>query len=261
MSATATAAAPPRWLTNTVAAALRQTAIVVVGCGIAGALVGGIGSRLVMRVSALAAPEVRGTLTENGNVIGDITFFGTIGLMLFVGVASAIFGAGAYTVVGPWLPRTTVTRGLVFGGVLLTLMGSSVVDPGNADFVILGDRVLNVAMFSALFIAFGLVASGAVAFLEGRVPRAIERSPRMWALVVLCALPIVPGLATVTLGFAAWRGVALVGAWAAMVASGALARRGLQGAARLLRVAATVVLVIVLALAGADYVDGVATIL
>jgi len=261
MSAAVTAAAPPRWLTHTVAAVLRQTAIVVVGCGIAGALVGGIGSRLVMRLSALAAPEVRGALTENGNVVGDITFFGTIGLMLLAGVASAIFGAGAYTVVGPWLPRSTVARGLVFGGFLLALMGSSVVDPGNADFVILGDRVLNVAMFSALFIAFGLVASGAVAFLEARVPRAIERSPRLWAFVVLCALPIVPGLAAVTLGFAAWRGVALVSAWAAIVASGALARRRLQRAARLLRLAATVVLVIVLALAGADYVSGVATIL
>ncbi|MGI8615276.1 MAG: hypothetical protein ACR2L4_00615 [Actinomycetota bacterium] len=261
MNIAVTAAASPRWLTNTVAAALRQTAIVVVGCGIAGALVGGIGSRLVMRLSALAAPEVRGSLTENGNVVGDITFFGTIGLMLFAGVASAIFGAGAYTVVGPWLPGSTVTRGLVFGSFVLALLGSSVVDPNNADFVILGDRVLNVAMFSALFIAFGLVASGAIAFLEGRVPRAIERSPRAWVLVVVCALPIVPGLAAVTLGFAAWRGVALVGAWAAMVASGALARQGLQGAARLLRLAATGVLVIVLALAGADYVDGVATIL
>ena len=260
MNAAATAAAPPRWLTNTVTAALRQTAIVVVGCAIAGALVGGMGSRLVMRLSALAAPEVRGTLTENGNVVGDITFFGTIGLMLFAGVASAIFGAGVFTVVGPWLPRSTVARGLVFGGFLLALLGSSVVDPGNADFVILGDRVLNVSMFSALFVAFGLVASGAVAFLEGRFPRAIERSPRTWALVVLCALPIVPGLAAVTFGFAAWRGVALVGAWAAMVASGALARRGRRGA-RLLRVAATVMLVIVLALAAADFADGVATIL
>src|SRR5665809_125425 len=128
---------------------LRHTAIVVVGCGIAGALVGGIGSRLVMRLGALAAPEVRGALTENGNVVG--------------GISSAIFGTGVYTVAGPWLPRSTVAQGLVFGGFLLALMGSTIVYPANADFVILGDRALNVAMFSSLFIAFGLVASGAVA--------------------------------------------------------------------------------------------------
>ncbi|HWL90908.1 MAG TPA: hypothetical protein VNP90_06040, partial [Actinomycetota bacterium] len=65
MSATATAAAPPRFRGDVVAATLRHSAIVVVGCGIAGALVGGIGTRLVMRLGALAAPEVRGAVTEN----------------------------------------------------------------------------------------------------------------------------------------------------------------------------------------------------
>src|SRR5687768_10799958 len=177
MSAAIAAAARPRSVGAPVAAMLRHTAIVVVGCGIAGALVGGIGSRLVMRLGALAAPEVRGALTENGNVVGDITFAGTIGLMIFAGISSAIFGTGAYTVAGPWLPRSTVARGLVFGGFLLALMGSTIVDPANADFVILGDRALNVAMFSALFIAFGLVASGAVAVLERRVPPALALSP------------------------------------------------------------------------------------
>jgi MFS family permease len=244
-----------------VAATLRQTAIVVVGCGVAGALVGGIGGRLVMRFAALAAPEVGGALTDNGNVIGDITFPGTMALMIFAGVGSAILGAGAYTIVGPWLPRSTVRRGLVFGGFLLAFMASTVVDPANPDFVILGDRVLNVALFSALFIAFGLVASGTVALLEGRVPAAPALPPRMRVLTVLCALPVVPGLAMVTLGFAAERGVSLVGAWTIMLASAALDRRGLRGPGRLARVSATVVLLVVVAVAGADYVDGVATIL
>jgi hypothetical protein len=261
MSAAVTTGVPPRSMGDAVAVTLRQTAIVVVGCGVAGALVGGIGGRLVMRLGALAAPEVHGALTENGNVVGDITIPGTIGLMVFAGVSSAIFGAGAYTVAGPWLPRSTGLRGLVFGGFLLALMGSTVVDPGNADFVILGDRLLNVAMFSGLFIAFGLVASGAVAFLDGRVPPAPALSPRMWALTVLCALPIIPGLAVMTLGFAPELGVPLVGAWATMLVSAALDRRGLRGSARLARASATAVLVVVVAIAGADYVDGVATIL
>lgn len=243
------------------AAALRHTAIVVVGCGIAGALVGGIGSRLVMRLGALAAPEIRGALTENGNVVGDITFAGTIGLMIFAGISSAIFGTGAYTVAGPWLPRSTVARGLVFGGFLLALMGSTIVDPANADFVILGDRALNVAMFSSLFIAFGLVASGAVAFLERRVPPALALSPRMWVLSLLCAIPVVLGLAVVTLGFAPELGIPLVGASAVMLLSTWLGRRGLTGQAMVARATATVVLVVVVTIAGADYVDGVATIL
>ena len=243
------------------AAALRDTAIVVLGCGVAGALVGGIGSRLVMRLGALAAPEVRGALTENGNVVGDITFPGTIGLMFFAGVSSAIFGAGAFTVAGPWFPRSALPRGLVFGGFLLALMGSTIIDPGNPDFVILGDRALNVALFSSLFIAFGLVASEVVALLEKRVPPARALSPRMRVLTLLCALPVVPGLAVVTLGFAPELGIPLVGGWAVMLLSTWLGRRGLSGQATLARATATVVLVVAVAIAGADYVDGVATIL
>jgi hypothetical protein len=243
------------------AATLRQTAIVVAGCGIAGALVGGIGSRLVMRLAALAAPEVRGTLTESGNVIGEITLRGTIGLMLFAGVGSVILGAGAFTVARPWLPRSTALRGLVFGGFLLALTGSNVVDPTNADFVILGDRVLNVAMLSSLFIAFGLVASGAVAFLEGRVPPSAALSPRMWALTLLCALPVVPGLIGVAFVIAPQLGVPLVGAWGAMRYSVWLERRALRDLARLVRATATVVLLVVVAVTGAEYIDGVATIL
>jgi hypothetical protein len=243
------------------AATIRQTAIVVVACGIAGALVGGIGSRLAMRLAALAAPEVRGALTDNGNVVGEITIDGTIGLMIFAAASSAVFGAGAYTVAQPWLPRSAVARGLVFGGFLLALMGSTVVDPGNADFVVLGDRVLNVAAFSALFIVFGLVASGAIAFLEGRVPPAPALSLRMWAFTVLCALPVVPGLAVVTLGFAPELGVPLVGAWATMFLSNRLDRRHPHGPPRLARATATAVLLVVVVLAGARYVDGVTTIL
>jgi hypothetical protein len=243
------------------AATLRQTAIVVLGCAIAGALVGGIGSRLVMRLAALAAPEARGVLTENGNVVGEITMAGTIGLFIVAGVSSAILGAGAYTVARPWLPRSTIARGLVFGGYLLALMGSRVVDPGNADFVILGDRALNVALFSALFIAFGLVASGAVAVLEDRVPPASALSPRMWGLTVLCALPVVAGLAGVAFSIAPQRGVPLVGAWAAMLLSDWWDRRGHRVRALLARAAATAVALMVIVLAGAAYVDGVATLL
>jgi hypothetical protein len=261
MNAILTREARPRPIGDTVAAALRQTAIVVIACGVAGALVGGVGSRLVMRLAALAAPEVHGMLTENGNVIGEITLAGTIGLMLFAGVGSAIFGAGAFTVARPWLPHSTTLRGLVLGGFLLALMGSNVVDPANADFVVLGDRLLNVAMLSSLFIAFGLVASGAVAILEHRVPPSGAMSPRMWALTAIVSLPIVPGLIGVAFAIAPQLGLPLVGAWGAMLSSIALERRGLRGPARLVRTIATLALAGVVSFAGAEYVDGVATIL
>jgi hypothetical protein len=262
VSLTATAATTPsRSLGDAMAARLRELAIVVVGCGIAGALVGGLGSRAVMRLAALAAPEVRGALTENGNVVGEITFQGTVALMIFAGLSSAVFGAGAFVVLRPWLPRRTVPRGLVFGAFLLALTGAAVVDKGNADFVILGDRLLNVTMFSALFVAFGLVASCAFTVFERRVPPAASLSPRVWALTAACALPIVPGVIGVAFAFASNLGLPLIGAWLAMLVASAVDRRGRHRLAQLIRIGATTAMVVVVGLAGAEYVDGVTTIL
>ena len=262
MRLTATAAAAPsRSLGDAMGARLRELAIVVVGSAIAGALVGGLGSRVVMRLAALAAPEVRGVLTENGNVVGEITLQGTVALMIFAGLSSAVFGAGAFVVLRPWLPRRTVPRGLVFGAFLLALTGAAVVDKANADFVILGDRLLNVAMFSALFVAFGLVASYAFAVLERRVPPAASLSPRMWALSAACALPVVPGVIGVAFAFASNLGLPLIAAWLAMLAASAVDRRGRHRLAQLIRIGATTAMLVVVGLAGAGYVDSVTTIL
>lgn len=260
MSTVTIASAPRRSVGDAMAAELRAASIVVVSCAVAGAIVGGIGSRVVMRLSALAAPEARGMATEAGNMVGEITLSGTVGLMLFAGIASAVFGAGASTVLRPWLPRGTVSRGLVIGLFLLALLGGVVIDPANADFVLLGDRALNVAMFSTLFIAFGLVASGTAAFLEARIARAPALSPRGWAVSLLVALPIVPGVAAVAFGFAWQLGVPLVASSLAMAVSDRT-DRARRGAAQRIRIAATAVMATVILVAGAAYVDDVATIL
>jgi hypothetical protein len=144
---------------------------------------------------------------------------------------------------------------------VLALTGAAVVDKANADFVILGDRVLNVTMFSALFLAFGLVASSAIAALDRRVPPAASLSPRMWALTAVCALPVVPGVLGVAFAFASQLGVPLIGAWLAMHAASAIGRRGRHGLAQLIRAGATAGMLVVVGLAGAEYVDSVTTIL
>ncbi|MGH2679958.1 MAG: hypothetical protein ACRDG8_05665 [Actinomycetota bacterium] len=257
------AAAPAAVLTphrprgEAVAAWLRETAIVVVGCGIAGILVGGIGSRLAMRLAAIAAPEARGMVTENGNVVGDITVGGTFGLLVIAGVGSAIVGAAAALVLRPWLPRRTVARGLVFGGFLLPLGGGVVVDAGNADFSILGDDLLNVTVLSMLFVAFGLVAAGTIGILEGRVPPAAALTPRRWGLSMLCALAVVPGFALLLTQLAPERALLLVGAWAGMHAGTALARSERTRAAGLTRGLATAAMLLAVGLAGAEFVAGV----
>ena len=82
------ATAEARTIGDATAAWLREAAIAVVGCGVAGVLVGGAGSRLAMRVVA-----------------------------------------STYTILPPWLPRAAIPRGVVFGSLLLALLGTVVIDP------------------------------------------------------------------------------------------------------------------------------------
>jgi hypothetical protein len=122
-----------------------------------GIIVGGLGSRLVMRLSAMAADDfVQGVTTSNGNRVGDITLSGTIGLIVFGGVFAGILGGVLYAALRPWVVRFGRWRGLVFGVGLLGLMGSLILDEANSDFIILQPALLNVAMFAGLFVIFGL---------------------------------------------------------------------------------------------------------
>jgi hypothetical protein len=78
---------------------------------------------------------------------------------------------------------------------------------------------------------------------------------------VIGALPVVPGILALALGPSSDLGLALVGASVAMVVAGRLERQGRRGPAQLARLGATAALVTVTALAGANYLDGVRTIL
>ena len=85
--------------------------------GLAGLVVGivvaGFGGRLVMRLAALVVPSANGAFTENGNRIGEITFVGSVALIIFAGLAASIFLAVVWVAISPWLPGRGVVRGLV----------------------------------------------------------------------------------------------------------------------------------------------------
>jgi hypothetical protein len=121
-----------------------------VGSLVAGLVVGGLGTRIVMRASAIAADDSRiGMVTENGNVVGRITGGGTLALVVFVGLA-----AGSSIGLLIFVLRTVAParmRPLWVSLVLLAFGGSLAIDPGNPDFTIVGNPVLNLAMFIALF--------------------------------------------------------------------------------------------------------------
>lgn len=121
---------------------------------ITGLLVGGLGTRVAMRASAIVADGSRiGMLTENGNVVGAITTEGTLALLIFVGLAAGLSAGLLLFVLRTVLPGRFLP--LWVSLVLLALASPLVIDPGNADFTIMGNRFLNVAMFTLLFPAFG----------------------------------------------------------------------------------------------------------
>jgi len=119
--------------------ALRRLAPVFLAGGLAG-IAGGAWVRIVMRLSALAAPEtVQGFRTEAGATIGEITFEGTMFLLVFVGIGSAIIGTAFYLAARAWLPTRRPVRAVAFGILELLVFGSLVIDSTNRDFAIVGE--------------------------------------------------------------------------------------------------------------------------
>src|SRR5687768_3404562 len=99
---------------------------------LSGILVGGVLGRIAMRVSGFTAgPALVGVTTANGNRVGDITFGGTLALVIFVGLVSGVLGGIVYAIVEPWLGRARPWHGLLYGVGLLLTAGFTVLDPAN----------------------------------------------------------------------------------------------------------------------------------
>ena len=174
---------------------------VAVAAGLAsGVLLVGPAGRLAMRLLAATAGDgAQGKITEAEEVVGEITVDGTIGFVVFVGLAFGLASAGLYMIVRRWLPAGRL-GGLVFGALLL-LAVAPVVDPlrkGNEDFDIVGPGWLAVLVFVALGLTQGML----VAALAGRFGRTLpafsmERRVllRYWPLLPL--FPLVTPVAVV----------------------------------------------------------------
>ncbi len=164
---------------------------------ITGIVVGGLLGRVVMRISGfLAGPGLVGVQTANGNRVGTITLEGTLAIVVFVGVGVGLVGGMVYAVTEPWLRPFGRWRGLVFGVALLAAAGSTVIESGNVDFIRFGPPALNVAMFGALFVLFGV----AIAWLFDRVTAVIRRPGNVSRVVEgLAWLTLVPAVAFVVL--------------------------------------------------------------
>lgn len=168
----------------------RHVGIAVLAGLVSGIVVGGMLGRVAMRISGFAAgPNMIGVHTSNGNRVGDVTLEGTLGLILFIGVAAGLAGGALYAAVEPFVRSLRPWNGLVFGLGLLAAGGFLVLDPANFDFQRFGPPALNAALFGSLFVLFGV----ATAWLVDRLREAsVGDGARARVLRLLAWLSLVP---------------------------------------------------------------------
>ncbi len=181
-----------------VSALLRPLAGCVAAGIVVGLVVAGLGSRIVMRILALADADARGTFTENGNQVGDVTAGGTLGLIVFVGIPSGVAAGLIVFLVRRWLPSPLAWRGLALSLVLLALLGGTVLDADNVDFRLLEPAGLAVALFGALFFLAGYALAALADRWGPGVPAVFFR--RGVTVVGAIILAVVVGLGLADLG-------------------------------------------------------------
>ena len=154
-----------------------------------------------MRLVALVGGDATaGLITDNENVVGEITLEGTLFLVLFAGVATGSIGGLLYMAVRRWLPGQARWSGLVFGLLVLLVLSSVVINSDNPDFEKLGNPRLSIPLFLILFHLFGLVIAPLAAWVEKALPVADgHRLPKALPLVYL-AMAVLPLLLVLVAG-------------------------------------------------------------
>lgn len=161
-----------------------------------GALVGffsaGVGSRLVMKITALVDQSTKGVNTDATATVGEFTLGGTFSL-LALGTLLGVVSGLVYLGVRRWLPGPPAWHGVAFGLLTLFTLGNIILDPSNADFQIFEPILLVAALFAALFLVNGLILARLADRLHPEPDYAPSRASRPVAglLVVIGALGFV----------------------------------------------------------------------
>jgi hypothetical protein len=169
--------------------ARRVSATIIIGA-LTGAVVGGLGGRLAMRVLFLTTGDtVKGVESDDGFTIGRFTLANTLSLVLVtavLGIAAALLYLAIHPFIGGFGGRAVPMMALFYG----IVGGALIVKPDGVDFVFLEPVALAIALFVLLPAAFGAIVSWLVnrAMADDGWPR---RAP-WWLLgppLLVLALP------------------------------------------------------------------------
>src|SRR3990172_3413362 len=119
---------------------LRYLAVGTIAGFFAGAITGGVGSRIAMRIVAITAGDAdQGSITDAEEVVGVISADGTV-FLIFLGGAFGAFGGLVYMGVRRWLAGAGRWRSPAFAMLLLAMFGWGIIEGGNPDFERFGNR-------------------------------------------------------------------------------------------------------------------------
>jgi hypothetical protein len=168
------------------------TAAVATGL-LVGGVIGGIGGRLVMRLLAVTSDDsLRGALTTDDEVVGEVTLGGTVFFVYFMALVGAVVLGMAYLIAREVMPHDLRVRAIAWA-VLMWCVGATVVfDADSFDFTDLGPAWLAVSLFSVLFLVAGWASAAGIEVALRSWPAASWGS--WWAYVPLVALLPVPPL-------------------------------------------------------------------
>ena len=152
---------------------------------VVGLVVGGIGGRLLMRAAALVEPDAAGLRTENGNVIGAITFDGTLALLVFGGLLTGVIIGALWVVIRPWLPQRPLVRALVAIPIAIAMGTTLLIEDTNPDFLILRGNLAVVAALVGLVALAGPSMVLAESVLDRLLPVVRRRGPALVAYVII----------------------------------------------------------------------------
>ena len=176
------------------------SATIIIGA-VGGAIVGGLGGRIAMRILFLTSDDaVKGVTSDDGFEIGRFTLSNTVGLVIvtmFIGVLAALLYLVAHPFVARW-GRARVPAMATFYGVV---GGAMLVHTDGVDFKLLEPAVLAIALFVAISAGFGAVVAHLVglAAADGAWPQTWP----WWALGPPMLFLLVPPFLVVALvGFA-----------------------------------------------------------
>ena len=151
-----------------------RTGGMLVGAYLAGVLTIGAGARLMMRVlAATSSDDVQGRLTEADEVIGNVSFGGSLFLIVIVGMGTAVVGLAPYATLRRWLPDRSLAAGLigVAIGAGLLVRPAGLLTADNRDFTLVAPVALAVAFCLAMLALFGATFGVLVDRLAPRWPR------------------------------------------------------------------------------------------